>query len=82
MTHSRLIPLIITNYETNVSLLVLHELDIARLYFSTNILISKADGSETGQSIDHGNSVHKHAWLTLFKTMRRLKNISFSGKYQ
>ena len=41
MTHSRLIPSIITNYETNVSLLVLHELDIAKLYFSTNILISK-----------------------------------------
>ena len=41
MTHSRLIPLIITNYETNVSLFVLHELEVAKLYISTNILISK-----------------------------------------
>ena len=41
MTHSRLIPLIITNYETDVSLFVLHELEVAKLYISTNILISK-----------------------------------------
>ena len=42
----------------------------------------QADGSETSESVDHGNSVRKHAWLMLFKTMRRLTNINFSGKYQ
>ena len=38
MTHSRLIPLIITNYEI---FFLLHELEVAKLYISTNILISK-----------------------------------------
>ena len=49
ITYSRLIPLIITNYKTNVSLLGLHELDIAKLCFSTNSLIYQSECSETSQ---------------------------------
>ena len=49
ITYSRLIPLIITNYKTNVSLLGLHELDIAKLCFSRNNLIYQSECSETSQ---------------------------------
>ena len=31
---------------------------------------------------DHGNSVHKHALITLLKIMRRLTKISYTRKYQ
>ena len=48
--HSRLISLIITKYiKKNVSFLLMRELDIAKLYFSTIILIYQPDGSETSQ---------------------------------
>ena len=39
--YSLLIPLINTNYTKNVSFLLLHELDMSKLYFSTVILIYK-----------------------------------------
>ena len=48
-SYSRSIPLIIINFKTNVSLLELHKLDIAKLYFSSNSLIYQADCSETSQ---------------------------------
>ena len=32
--------------------------------------------------VDHGNSLHKHAWVTLLKIMRQLTKISFIAKYQ
>ena len=31
--------------------------------------------------VDRGNSVHKHAWITLHKIMRRLTKISYIWKY-
>ena len=50
MTHSRLISLIIKKYFKKCFLfLLMHELDIAKLYFSTIILIYQPDGSETSQ---------------------------------
>ena len=49
VTYSRSIPLIIINFKTNVSLLGLHKLDIAKLYFSSNSLIYQPDCSETSQ---------------------------------
>ena len=50
MTHSHVIPLIITKCVTKY--------------------------------VDHGNSVHKHAWITLLKIMKRLTKISYIWKYQ
>ena len=47
VTYSRSIHLIIINFKTNVSLLGLHKLDIAKLYFSTNSLIYQPERSET-----------------------------------
>ena len=38
---------------------VLHKLDIAKLYYSTNILIHHTDQAY----VDHGNSMHKHACM-------------------
>ena len=50
MTHSRLISLIIKKYLKKMfPFLLMHELDIAKLYFSTIILIYQPDGSETSQ---------------------------------
>ena len=48
VTYSRSIPFII-NFKTNVSLLGLHKLDIAKLYYSSNSLIYQPDCSETSQ---------------------------------
>ena len=31
--------------------------------------------------VDRGNSLHKHAWITLHKIMRRLTKISYIWKY-
>ena len=82
MTHSRLISLIITKYEKNVSFFVdtwirYCEIIFQHKYFnlSTWRLWNKPD-------VDHGNSEHKHAWVTLLKIMRQLTKISFIGKHQ
>ena len=32
--------------------------------------------------VDRGNSVNKHAWITLLKIMKRLTKISYIWKYQ
>ena len=46
------------------------------------VIIAKYATKYATKYVDRGNSLHKHAWTTPLKIMKRLTKISYIWKYQ